>query len=158
TFERIKYESSSSSTSAVGTSQDRFQNTLAESLRFSLTSRTSLTGEYRFEVIDYDNAPSRDATIHFVIAGIEHKFTQHFSIDLSGGPSFRFFKNDGNTIDPYGELKVTYQGGNHTLSWITTYGVEQPSENLAAGSTTLRTGLNLTYDLTSRTKLTTGVN
>src|SRR5262249_16975806 len=43
TFERIKYESSSSSTSAVGTSQDRFQNTLSESMRFSLTSRTSLT-------------------------------------------------------------------------------------------------------------------
>jgi hypothetical protein len=158
TFERIKYESSSSSTSAVGTTQDRFQNTLSELLRFSLTGRTSLTGEYRFEVIDYDNAPSRDATIHFVIAGVEHKLTQHFSIDLSGGPSFRFFKNDGNTIDPYGELKVSYQGGNHTLSWITTYGVEQPSQNVAVGSTTLRTGLNLTYDLTSRTKLTAGVN
>src|SRR5256714_6036028 len=57
TFERIKYEQSSSSTTttaAVGAAQDRFQNTLAESLHFSLTSRTSLTAEYRFEVIDYD--------------------------------------------------------------------------------------------------------
>src|SRR5512132_2510678 len=47
TFQRIKYESSSLSTSAVGAAQDRFQNTLAESLKFSLTKRTSLTGEYR---------------------------------------------------------------------------------------------------------------
>jgi Putative beta-barrel porin 2 len=156
TFERVKYESSSISTSAVAGAQDRFQNTLSESLQFSLTRRTSLTGEYRFEVIDYDTAP-RDATIHFALAGVDHHLTEHLSINLLGGPSFRFFKNDGNTINPYAELKVNYQGGNHSLTWITTYGVEQPSQTLAAGATTLRTGLNLTYDLTSRITLKTGV-
>ena len=83
--------------------------------------------------------------------------TEHLSINLLGGPSFRFFKNDGNTINPYAEVKVSYQGGNHSLSWITTYGVEQPSQTLAAGATTLRTGLNLAYDLTSRINLTAGV-
>ena len=156
TFERIKYESSSLSTSAVGAAQDRFQNTLAESLQFSLTSRTSLTGEYRFEVIDYDTAP-RDATIHFALAGVDHHLTEHLSINLLGGPSFRFFKNDGNTINPYAQLKVSYQASNHSLSWITTYGTEQPSQTLAAGATTLRSGLNLTYDLTSRINLRAGV-
>ena len=154
TFERIKYESSSVSTSAVGVGQDRFQNTLAESLQFSLTRRTSLTGEYRFEVINYDTATSRDATIHFALAGLDHHLTEHLSINVLAGPSFRFFKNDGNTINPYAEVKVDYEGGNHSLSWITTYGVEQPSQTLAAGATTLRTGLILTYDLTSRIKLT----
>jgi Putative beta-barrel porin 2 len=156
TFQRIKYESSSLSSSpslaAIGVAQDRFQNTLAERLRFSLTSRTSLTGEYRFEVIDYDTAP-RDATIHFALAGLEHHLTEHLSINVLGGPSFRFFKNDGNTINPFAEVKVGYEGSNHSLTWITTYGVEQPSQTLAAGATTLRSGLNLTYDLTSRIKL-----
>jgi hypothetical protein len=156
TFERVKYESSSLSTSAVAGAQDRFQNTLAESLHFSLTSRTSLTGEYRFEVIDYDTAPN-DATIHFALAGIDHHLTEHLLIKLLGGPSFRFFKNDGNTINPYADLKVSYQAGNHSLNWITTYGVEQPSQTLAAGATTLRTGLNLAYDLTSRINLKAGL-
>src|SRR5438552_7618133 len=41
TFERVKYESSSLSTSAIAGDQDRFQNTLGESLQFSLTRRTS---------------------------------------------------------------------------------------------------------------------
>ena len=50
-------------------------------------------------------------------------------------------------------MKIDYQGRNHSLTWLTTYGVEQPSQTLAAGATTLRTGLNLTYDLTSRIKL-----
>ena len=87
-------------TSAIGVGQDRFQNTLAESLQFSLTSRTRLIGEYRFEVIDYDTAPSRDATIDLVLAGVDHHLTEHLLIDLLGGPSFRFFKNDGNTMNP----------------------------------------------------------
>jgi hypothetical protein len=152
TFQRIKYESSSVSTSAVGAAQDRFQNTLAERLQFSLTSRTSLTGEYRFEVIDYDTAP-RDATIHFALAGLDHHLTEHLTINLLGGPSFRFFKDDGNTINPYAQVKLDYKASNHSLSWITTYGVEQPSQTLAAGATTLRTGLNLGYDLTSRINL-----
>jgi Putative beta-barrel porin 2 len=157
TFERVKYESSSVSTSAVGGAQDRLQNTLSESLRFSLTKRTSLTGEYRFEVITYDTASSRDATIHFALAGLDHHLTEHLTIKLLGGPSFRFFKEDGSTINPYAEVKVNYEGGNHSLGWLTTYGVEQPSQTVAAGSTTLRTGLNMRYDLTSRIKATAGL-
>ncbi len=157
TFQRIKYESSSVSSSpslaAIGATQDRFQHTLAESLQFSLTSRTSLTGSYRFEVIDYDTANNRDATIHFALAGVTHRLTEHLLINLLGGPSFRFFKNDGNTINPYAQLKVGYEGSNNSLFWTTTYGVEQPSQTLAAGATTLRSGLNLRYDLTSRIKL-----
>src|SRR6266480_847741 len=157
TFQRIKYESSSVSTSAVAVAQDRFQNTLAESLQFSLTKRTSLTGEYRFEVINYDTATSRDATIHFALAGLDHHLTEHLTINVRGGPSFRFFKDDGSTINPYAEVKVDYTGGNHSLTWVTSYGVEQPSQTLAAGATTLRSGLNLTYDLTSRINLKAGM-
>jgi len=155
TFQRIKYESSSLTTSAIGVGQDRFQHTLAESLHFSLTSRTSLIGEYRFEVIDYDTAP-RDATIHFALAGFNHHLTENLLIKVLGGESFRSFKNDGSTMDPYAEVSVGYQGNNNSLSWITSYGVEQPTETLAMGNTTIRTGLNATYGLTSRIKATAG--
>src|SRR6266700_7991499 len=44
TFKSVQYESSSS----VGTSQNRIDNTFGEALRFSLTKRTDLIGEYRF--------------------------------------------------------------------------------------------------------------
>jgi Putative beta-barrel porin 2 len=159
TFQRIKYESSSLSSApslaAIGAAQDRFQHTLAERVQFSLTRRTSLTGEYRFEIIDYDTAP-RDATIHFALAGLDHHLTEHLLINVLGGPSFRFFKNDGSSINPYAQVKIAYQGSNHSLTWITTYGVEQPSQTVAAGATTLRSGLNLTYDLTSRINLKAG--
>jgi hypothetical protein len=151
TFERIKYEQSTTAptTTAVGIAQDRFQNTLAESLQFSLTGRTTLIGEYRYLIVDYDTAP-RDSTTHFALAGLDHHLTEYLKINVLGGPSFRFFKDDGSTINPYAQVKLGYHGSNHSLSWVTSYGVEQPSQTLAAGATTLRTGLNATYRLTSR--------
>jgi hypothetical protein len=149
TFQRIKYEQSTTTTAAVGIAQDRFQDTLAERLQFSLTRRTNLVGEYRFLIVDYDTAP-RDSTIHFALAGFDHRLTEHLQINVLGGESFRSFKDDGDTIDPYLQAKVAYQGSDHSLTWITTYGVEQPSESLALGTTTIRSGLNVTYDLTSR--------
>ncbi len=149
TFERIKYEQMTPTTTAVGIAQDRFQNTLAESLQFSLTSRTTLIGEYRYLIVDYDTAP-RDSTTHFALAGFDHRLTEQLKINVLGGPSFRSFKDDGDTINPYLAANVGYQGSRHSLNWSTTYGVEQPTSGTASGTTTFRTGLNATYGLTSR--------
>jgi hypothetical protein len=157
TFERIKYERSSSTTRAVAVAQDRFQNTLAERLQFSLTRRTNLVGEYRFLVVDYDTAP-RDSTTHFALAGIDHNLTENLSISLLGGESFRSFKDGGDTIDPFVEGSVDYVGSNHSLRWTTTYGVSQPSTTTGLGATTFRTGLNIAYQLTSRINSAASVN
>jgi predicted porin len=152
TFQRIKYESSSS----VGLSQDRFQNTFAELLRFSLTRRTTLIGEYRFLIVDYDTAP-RDSTTNFALAGLDHNLTEHLEVYVLGGESFRSFKDDGDTIDPYLEAKLAYQGSRHSVNWLTSYGVEQPTTATGLGTTTFRTGLNVVYDLTSRINSRAGV-
>jgi hypothetical protein len=150
TFQRVKYAESSQ------VSQDRLVNTLAERLQFSLTRRTTLVGQYRFEIVDYDSAP-RDSITHFALAGIAHNLTEHLSVNVLGGESFRSFKDDGDTIDPYLEGKVAYEGSNHSLSWITSYRVEEPSAVAALVRTTLRTGLNLTYRLTARISSTAAV-
>jgi hypothetical protein len=150
TFERVKYEQTTTDTTAIGLAQDRFQDTIAESLQFSLTRRTKLILEYRYLVVDYDTGP-RDSMTHFALAGFDHNLTEHLLISVLGGESFRSFKEDGSSIDPYAELNVGYQGSNHSLTWRTTYGVEQSTESLAMGNTTFRTGLNASYDLTSRT-------
>src|ERR1700751_4948788 len=55
TFERVQYFSSSNGNSQNGVqntlAQNRIQNTFSEEFQFSLTSRTVLVGEYRFEAI-----------------------------------------------------------------------------------------------------------
>jgi hypothetical protein len=150
-FRSVRYESSSS----VGTSQNRVDNTLGEELRFSLTKRTDLIGEYRFQTIDYETATNNSIT-HYVLVGIDHHLTEHLRFDVRGGPSFRSLENDGDTTNPYAVAALTYEGGNHSLTWTTSYGYESPTAAGVSNRTTIRTGVNLTYDLTSRLHSTTG--
>jgi hypothetical protein len=149
TLDRIQYAQTTTTTTAVGTAQNRFQYTLGEGLQYSLTTRTNLVLQYRYLIVDYDSAP-RDSTTHFALVGFDHNLTEELVINVLGGASFRSFKDDGSSIDPYGSFNVSYQGRKHSLSWLTTYGVEQSTNSLARGSTTFRTGLNAGYDLTSR--------
>ena len=148
-FDRIQYEQTTTSTTAIGIAQNRSQYTFAEGLQFSLTTRTNLNLQYRYLIVDYDSAP-RDSTTHFALVGFDHNLTEHLLINVLGGSSFRSFKDDGSSIDPYAAVNVNYRGSNHSLSWLTTYGVEQATNSLARGSVTFRTGLNASYRLTSR--------
>jgi hypothetical protein len=151
TFQRVKYESSSQA------DQNRMGNTLGERLQFSLTRRTNLVGQYGFEVMDYDTAP-RDSITHYVLAGFDHSLTEHLSVSLLGGESFRSFKDAGDSINPNIVGKLAYQGSNHSLAWTASYRVEEPSVQQALLRTTIRTGVRLTYDLTSRITSTAGID
>ena len=159
-FERVQYFSSSNGNSQNvlqnTSAQNRVQNTFGEEFKFSLTSRTILVGEYRFEAIDYDTAPL-NSTTNFVLAGVNHNLTEHLMVHLRGGESFRSLQNEGNMASPYFEGTLGYVRSNHSLNWTTSYGFESPTAAGATTTKTWRTGLNLTYDLTSRLSSTTGV-
>ncbi len=160
TFERVQYFSSSngnSQNSVQNTSaQNRIQNTFSEEFRFSLTSRSVLVGEYRFEAIDYDTAPL-NSTTNFILAGVNHNLTEHLMVHVRGGESVQSLENDGNMASPYFEGTLGYAGSNHSLNWTTSYGFESPTATGVTTTKTWRTGLNLTYDLTSRLSSTTAV-
>ena len=151
TFQRVKYDQST-----IGSFQDRFQNTFGEQLQYSLTSRTNLLGNYRYEVIDYDTAPT-DSTTNYVLVGFDHHLTEHLVIHALGGEAFRSLQNAGDRADPYVEGSLAYAGSNHSLIWTTSYGYEAPNSQGVSIRTTLRTGLVLNYNLTSRLSSTTGV-
>ncbi|MGB9476401.1 MAG: outer membrane beta-barrel protein [Candidatus Udaeobacter sp.] len=151
TFERVKYDQSS-----IGDFQNRIDSTFNEKLVFNLTSRTGLVGEYRYETITYDTAPT-DSTTHFLIAGINHNLTEHFIVHLRAGESFRSLENEGDSALPYFESSVDYVSSNHSLNWVSSYGYESPTAGGTTTTKTLRTGLNLNYNLTSRLSANTGV-
>jgi hypothetical protein len=153
TFDRVLYAQSSS----VATSSNRTQQTLGEQFRFSLTSRTNLIGEYRFETINYDSVPNNNSIIHFALVGVDHRLTEHIRFDVRGGESFRSLENDGDSASPTFEGTLGYRRSNHSLSWTTSYGFEAPTAANVSTSKTWRTGLNLTYQLTSRVHSTAAV-
>ena len=151
TFNRVKYAQAS-----IGNSQDRVDNTLGEQFQFSLTSRTNLVGEYRFEMINYDTAPT-NSTTHFILAGVNHNLTEHLIVHARAGESFRSLENDGSMASPYFESVVDYVSSNHSLRWTSSYGFESPTAAGVTTTKTWRTGLTLIYGLTSRISSTTGV-
>jgi hypothetical protein len=151
TFNLVKYPQAS-----IGNSQDRVDNTFGEQFQFSLTRRTNLVGEYRFETINYDTAPT-NSTTNFILAGINHNLTEHLIVHLRAGESFRSLENEGSTTSPYLESVVDYVSSNHSLSWTSSYGFESPTAAGVTTTKTWRTGLTLAYGLTSRISSTTGV-
>ena len=150
-FNRVLYTQAS-----VGNSQNRVENTLDEQFQFSLTRRTQLVAEYRFQTITYDTAPT-DSTSHFILAGINHNLTEHLIVHARAGETFRSLENDGSTPSTYFESVVDYASSNHSLSWTSSYGFESPTAAGVTTTKTWRTGLTLTYGLTSRISSTTSV-
>jgi hypothetical protein len=151
TFQRVKYADAS-----IGITSDRMDNTFGETIQFSLTRRTNLVGDYRYQISDYDTAPN-DSTTHYLLAGIDHHLTEHVIVHARGGPSLRSLKNDGDSTSPYVEGSLEYIRSNHSLSWTTSYGFEAPTEANTSTRQTFRTGVVLTYNLTSRLSSTTSV-
>jgi len=151
TFNLVKYAQAS-----IGNSQDRVDNILGEQFQFSLTSRTDLVGEYRLEMINYDTAPNNSMT-HYLLAGFNHHLTEHLIFHLRAGESFRSLQNDGDLANPYFESSLGYVSSNHSLNWTTSYDFEASTASGVTTTKTWRTGLILTYGLTSRISSTTGV-
>jgi Putative beta-barrel porin 2 len=151
TFKRVKYADAS-----IGAEQDRMDNTFGETLQFSLTRRTNLVGDYRYEIINYDTTPN-DSTTNYLLGGVDHHLTEHLVVHAAGGPSFRSLEDDGDSVSPYFEGSLGYMSSNHSLNWTTSYGFEAPTAGGVTTTKTFRTGLVLTYNLTSRLSSTTTV-
>jgi hypothetical protein len=144
-FRLVQYEGSS-----LGSLQNRVENTFGEELRFNLWPLTTVLGEYRFEVINYESA-LRDSTTHFTLVGVDQSLSPQLRFVVRGGATFRAYTNDGDRIDPHFEGSLTYTGAHHlSLGWNTSYGIEEANATDASNRTTFRTGLSLKYGLSAR--------
>jgi hypothetical protein len=151
TFQRVKYADAS-----IGMTSDRVDSTFGETIRFSLTRRTKLFVDYRYQITNYDTAPN-DSTTHNLLAGIDHHLTEHLVVRASGGTSLQSVKGDGDSTSPSFEGSLEYIRSNHSLSWTASYGFEAPTQANTSSRQTFRTGVVLTYNLTSRLSSTTSV-
>jgi Putative beta-barrel porin 2 len=150
-LQRVQYESSS-----IGSTQDRFDDTISCQLQFHLLpEKTSLIGEYRFEVVRYDTLSGGDSLTHYGLVGIDETFNPQLKATVRGGATLRTFDDGGSRTDPHFEGSLSYAGAHHsTLSWTSSYGVEQPNVAGVLSRVTFRTGLQVKYDLTSRISAT----
>ncbi len=145
TFGRTSYEDN-----AIGSYEDRFEHTFGNEFRYLLQPMTTLVGEYRFEIISYDNFP-RDSTSNFFLVGVDHSFSPRFNISLRGGVEVRDYDNYGENVDPYFEGTLIYAlGPRVSISWTNRYGLEEPDVPGSQLRTTFRSALSVRYNVTQR--------
>jgi hypothetical protein len=148
TLTALKYEESE-----IGAFQDRFENTFGNEFRFLVWPTTSMVGEYRFQVVTYDEI-SRDSTTQYILGGIDHRFNPRFNASFRAGAEFRKAdeeEGDGDRSSPYFEGALIYAlGQKTTVSWTTRYGIEESDALLNPGRETFRTGLQAHHNFTPR--------
>ncbi len=136
--------------SAIGNFEDRFEHTFGNEFRFLIWPMTTLVGEYRYMVVDYDRF-GRDSMTHFVLAGFDHSFSPRLNASVRGGAEFRSYDNFGDKTDPYFEGTLIYAlGPRLSATWTNRYSIEEPYVPGSPSRTTFRTGLSLRYNVSSR--------
>lgn len=145
TFEAFNYDNNS-----VGAFSNRVSNVFGNEFRLQMVPTTSLIAEYRYGIVSYENSFLNSET-HYALAGFDHTFNPRLSATFRGGAQFRSYDNDGDRTGPYFEGNVSYALGHRTsVSWVTRYGIEEPDTPNSQSRTTLRTGLQTKFSLTSR--------
>ena len=137
---------------SVDAGQNRIENTFRESLRYRWSPRTTLIGEYRFGLINYDSS-IRNSSTNTALAGFDLRVNSRLNVTFRGGATFRKYEDaaSGERTDPYFSGSLHYHISSSTsLNWTTSYSIEEPNSVESLSRTTIRTGLQLSYALTKR--------
>ncbi len=107
-------------------SQDRFTWTLYNQFRYQLSPQTVLTADYRYSQTDGDGLSS-DYTDHYLLGGVEHRFSPNTIAIARVGAQFH--EPDGigasDTTSPYVEATVRSQVNEQfTIRGFARYGIE----------------------------------
>ncbi len=136
--------------SAVAAYEDRFEHTFGNEFRYLILPTTSVIGEYRYQIVDYETA-GRDSTTHFILAGVDQRFNPRFSASARGGAQLREIDGFSERTSPYGEATLNYALGERTsLSWSNRYGLDQPDVAGLASRTTFRSVVGGQYAFSPR--------
>lgn len=146
-FEAYNYDEQS-----VAMFSNRVTNQFGNEFRLQMVPTTNLVVEYRFEIVNYQDDSSLNSTTHYALGGIDHQFNPRLGASFRGGAEFRSYNTQGDRTSPYFEGNVAYALGRRTaVNWNTRYGLEEPDVAGSQSRTTFRTGLQTTFNLTSRT-------
>jgi len=147
---------------------DRSLVTIYNDFRYQVSERTVATLTYRYQDVDGEGSVP-DATNHFILVGLEHRFSPRSTAVVRAGAQIREvdFGTDGNS--PYLEATLRTQVNERfSLRTYARYGVEDwqrvlqlpfPGPTVLYSNTdTLRLGVTGNYALSRAINLTGGVN
>jgi hypothetical protein len=149
---------------------DRFTTTLYHQFRYQLSPQSVLTAEYRYAQTDGD-ALASDATDHFILAGIEHRFSPTTILIARAGAQLHQVDSVGASdgSSPYAELALNSQINTaFGVKAFLRYGLENYDTIRAVGvpgdlyefdsRATLRIGVSGQYAISQKLSLYGGVD
>lgn len=153
TVDGITYEDD-----VVSSLEDRLSVLIAQQFSYALTKRTSLAAEYRYRVTDYRERDDVDAQSHFILAGVDHAWSQRATGSFRVGAEF--FKSDRTEqTSPYGEVAFSYLVARKTTArWFGSVGYDAAELGGYESRYALRTGLNVAHQVTKRFGVNAGAS
>ncbi len=143
-FTSITYDDS-----AIGDFYNRLEYGGSQSFRFAVLPDTTAVLEYRLKQINAEDN-SRDAFSQYVLAGVDHRFTQRLSGAFRAGAEFRDFEEVGMETSPFFEGSLTYLlPRDASLRWLARYGFEFSDTIGAEERRTFRTTLSYNQRFTA---------
>jgi len=149
---------------------DRFTATLYHQFRYQLSPQTVLTADYRYSKTTGD-ALASDATDHYLLAGIEHRFSPTTILIARAGTQFHQVDAVGSsdTTSPFFELNLSSQiNSEFKVSAFLRYGLENNDTVRAVGFPgqlyefssrgTLRVGVKADYAISQKLSILAGVD
>lgn len=148
--------------------QDRFTWTIYNQVRYQLSPQTVLTGDYRYSQTDGDDLSS-DYTDHYLLGGIEHRFSPNTILVARAGAQFHESEaiGGGDSTSPYVEAALRTQiNEQFSVRSFFRYGIENYDTVRAVGPVlfefdereTLRFGLSGEYAVSQALNIFGGVD
>ncbi|HJT82276.1 MAG TPA: outer membrane beta-barrel protein [Chthoniobacterales bacterium] len=135
---------------SAGLFEDRVEHTFGNEFRFLVWPTTNVIGEYRFQIVDYENV-NRDSDTHYLLGGFDHAFSPRLAATFRGGAQVREYKNFESQDSPYFEGGLNYKLGKDTaVGWNFHYGIEEGDVITNTSRRSFRTGVQGKHDITAR--------
>jgi opacity protein-like surface antigen len=142
----------------VSQSEDRLSQLIAQQVSYAITPRTSIVGEYRYRTVNYFDRSDVDYRSHYVLAGIDHAWSQRLSTSVRGGVEI-YSSDRADSTAPYAELALDYAVDRTTsIRWFSALGFDGTEIQTFDTRYSFRTGLNATHQVDRRLTLNGGLS
>ncbi|HEX8679032.1 MAG TPA: outer membrane beta-barrel protein, partial [Chthoniobacterales bacterium] len=130
---------------------NRFEHNFSQQFRFLLLPMTTLIGDYRVGIADYETG-GRDAFSQFFLAGVSQTIGPRLQGSLFAGAQLRSSDlEEEASFSPYASASLGFVAGEKThLTWSAQYSTEESNVIESSGRTSFSTGLQLSYGITPR--------
>lgn len=145
---------------------DRFTWEAYNQFRYQLSPQTVLTADYRYSQTS-GNGVSSDASDHYLLAGLEHRFSPTTIGILRAGAQFHAIDNGDSNTSPYVEFALNSQiTQQFSLRSYTRYGIETYNNIQNIGGAlieygdqqVLRLGISSEYAISPMFSIFTGID